>query len=168
MNEGHASAGDESPEPEDALGDSRLGHDLGQLISEIRRDEEDFQQSGDTADGDPEPDPFDPSQFSLDTTVNAPAGRPEDAPEADNQEEEGIFESASETETADSASAEVDDLDSASAEGAAGTDRESDEAASAIAQLVSEIETALQRFTQAERDRADQLIAEREAQVAEQ
>ncbi|MDX1529776.1 MAG: hypothetical protein R3337_14195, partial [Gammaproteobacteria bacterium] len=45
---------------------------------------------------------------------------------------------------------------------------ESAEVESTIAQLVSEIETALQRFTQSERQRADQLIAEKEAQVAEQ
>ncbi len=162
----HASASEAISE--DPLADTQLGQDLGQLITEIRRDEENFQQSGEAADGDPEPDPFDPNNFSLDTSFNSPESRPGSPWAVESQGEEEVSETLLGEEPADSGSAEVDEMVSAAALAAGSASPESDDAASAIAQLVSEIEIALQRFTQAERLRADQRIAEREAQVAEQ
>lgn len=164
FNEGRASASEEVSE--EALGDTQLGQDLGQLLTEIRRDEESFQQSGEKADDDHEPDPFDPSNFSLDTPFRTQASQPETSSAVENRGQGELSEPAA-ANAMDSASAEIDDETSAIAP-VAGASVESDEAASTIAQLVSEIETALQRFTQAERQRADQLVAEKEAQVAEQ
>lgn len=130
---------------EDSLGDTQLGQNLGELITEIKRDEESFQQSaapGKQADDDS--DPFDPSNFSLDSSFSAPTA-----------------------ESAEDASARTpseDDEPMAEDQEISGDD----DAGRAIAQLVAEIESTLQRFTQAERDRAAQLVAEKEAQVAEQ
>ncbi len=139
----HASRGEEVSE--DSLGDTQLGQHLGELITEIKRDEESFQQSAaPRGAADDDPDPFDPSNFSLDTSFSAPAAeRPDDSPAPSSDQDE----------------AEI------------ALDREisaDDDAGRAIAHLVAEIETALQRFTQSERDRAAQLVAEKEAQVAEQ
>lgn len=155
-NEGHASAGEEVSE--DSLGDTQLGQDLGQLLTEIRRDEENFQQSGETADHRLEADPFDPSNFSLDTPFKTRVSQPEASSGVESREQVGLPEPVSVADTMDSASAESDDETSAIAP-LAGASAESDEAASTIAQLVTEIETALQRFTQAERQRADQQVA---------
>ena len=152
---------------EDVLGDTQLGQDLGQLITEIRRDEENFQQSGEAADSALETDPFDPNNFSLDTSFNSPESQPVTPSAVESQGQEEVSRSSLAEKASDSLSAETEALVSAAT--LAGSESpESDDAASAIAELVSEIETALQRFAQAERLRADQRIAEREAQVAEQ
>lgn len=152
---------------EDVLGDTQLGQDLGQLITEIRRDEENFQQSGEAADSDLETDPFDPNNFSLDTSFNSPESEPGTPLAVESQGQEDVSGTPLVEKASDSSSAETDALALAATLGGSESP-EGDDAASAIAELVSEIETALQRFAQAERHRADQRIAEREARVAEQ
>ncbi len=161
----HASTTEEVSE--DVLGDTQLGQDLGQLITEIRRDEENFQRSGESAEGGLETDPFDPSHFSLDTSFDANTGQPVETAPMEGEESAESTDQAKASVAADSELAESDDAPLAVALGAEAS-AEGDDAAPKIAQLVSEIESALQRFTQAERLRADQLIAEKEAQVAEQ
>lgn len=156
-----ASSSDEVPS--DALGDTQLGQDLGQLITDIRRDEESFRRSGAPADDQLDADPFDPSNFSLDTPFDSRPNRAEDAASTDSDEAP----EAPALKAVDDDSAEDGEAETAAAQ-RPGASAESADAESTIAQLVSEIETALQRFTQAERQRADQLIAEKEAQVAEQ
>ncbi len=156
-----ASSSDEVPS--DALGDTQLGQDLGQLITDIRRDEESFRRSGAPADDELDADPFDPSNFSLDTAFDSRPNRAESAASAGSDEAP----EAPALKAVDDESAEDGESETAAAE-RPGASAESADAESTIAQLVSEIETALQRFTQAERQRADQLIAEKEAQVAEQ
>lgn len=155
---------------EDALDDTQLGQHLGRLITEIRQDEETFQQTsapGRPAGDETEPDPFDPSHFSLDTPFDSQASEAAAPSAVESQGEDEMSEFVTGAETADRASAGGDDTASttARADNASG---EGEDPSPAIAQLVTEIETALQRFTQSERLRADQLIAEKEAQVAEQ
>ena len=149
--------------PSDALGDTQLGQDLGQLITDIRRDEESFRRSSAPAKEELDADPFDPSNFSLDTPFESRPGQAEGAAATDSDEAP----EAPALKAVDDESAGDEEAAAAVAQGP-GASAESAEAESTIAQLVSEIETALQRFTRAERQRADQLIAEKEAQVAEQ
>ena len=165
FDEGRASDRDEGSD--DALGDSQLGQDLGELLTEIRRDEENFQQSGESAGGGVESDPFDPSDFSLDTSSDAEAGAPAAASSTESQERGEMPEHETAADTMETEGAGGHEAASAIAPTAAAS-TESDAAASTISQLVSEIETALQRFTDAERLRADQRIATKEAEVAEQ
>ena len=152
----------------DALDDSQLGQDLGRLITEIRRDEENFKHSGEEATEDLEPDPFDPSHFSLDTPFRDAASQPEAPSPGESPEKDETSESAAAVETGTGPSAEVSDMESEAVQPDRGARLEIDSPTPSIAQLVSEIETALQRFTEGERRRADQLIAEKEARVAEQ
>jgi len=160
----YPSASDEVPE--DELGDTQLGQHLGQLISEIRRDEESFQK--DAAQevleetGIPEIDPFDPSEFSLDLSAERRENLSNDRSSMEAERGHEVSTTLTETEPVESLSGEMEpeSMDSASAK--------DDDASPVISRLVSEIETALHRFTQAERNRAAQIIAEKEAQVAEQ
>ncbi len=147
----------------DTLGDTQLGQDLGQLITDIRRDEESFRRSAAPAEDELNADPFDPSNFSLDTPFDSRPS-PVEGTAATGSDE---VPEAPALKALDDESAEPGEAATAVSTGA-GASAESSEAESTIAQLVSEIETALQRFTHAERARADQLIAEKEAQVAEQ
>jgi hypothetical protein len=163
-NEEPTTAGDEGSE--DTLDDSQLGQDLGQLITEIRRDEEDFQQSSEETAVEFEADPFDPSHFSLDTPFKSAGGQFESASTTETGEEDNA--SAAAPGSGPGSSAEVTDQGSTAVHTQLGANSESDDATETIAQLVAEIETALQRYTDGERRRADQRIAEKEAEVAEQ
>lgn len=137
----------------DVLGDTQLGESLGQLINEIKRDEASLRERAGSAEGAAgdfsEPDPFDPNEFTLDgpfESAEAGLARPPFAagPRA-------VDEPAGEVESDEIA-------DEVAGDGPQST----------VAQAVSEIEAALQRFAQAERDRAEQLVAEKEAKVKEQ
>jgi hypothetical protein len=171
--EGQTTAGDEVSG--DALDDSQLGQDLGQLITEIRQGEEKFRQgeekfqhsSEDTA-GNLEADPFDPSHFSLDSPFRAAENQSEAPSTVEAEEKDQSSDSATAAETGMGPGAELSGLGTTAVRPEGGANPESDDAAATIAQLVSEIETALQRYTEGERRRADELIAEKEAQVAEQ
>ncbi len=164
INDQDTSASDEVSE--DELGDTQLGQHLGQLISEIRRDEESFER--DAAQGEleatgiPEIDPFDPSEFSLDLSAERREKLSNDRSSMEVERGHEVSTSLTETEPVEHLSGEMgaEFMDSASAQ--------DDDAGPVISQLVSEIEAALHRFTQAERSRAAQIIAEKEAQVAEQ
>lgn len=161
VSEEQVSSSDETSS--DALGDTQLGQDLGQLITDIRRDEESFRRSSAPGEEEFDADPFDPSNFSLDTPFDSRPNQAEDAASADSDEAP----EAPALKAVDDESAGDGEATTAVAQ-PPGASAESTEVESAIAKLVSEIETALQRFTQSERQRADQLIAEKEAQVAEQ
>lgn len=161
VSEEQASSGEEVSS--DTLGDTQLGQDLGQLITDIRRDEESFHRSAAPGEEELDSDPFDPSNFSLDTSLDGRPGQAEETASAESDERP----EAPALKAVDDDSTESGEAVTAVAHGP-GASAESAEAESTIAQLVSEIENALQRFTQAERQRADQLIAEKEAQVAEQ
>lgn len=158
------SASDEVPE--DELGDTQLGQHLGQLISEIRRDEESFQkdaaQGAREETGISEIDPFDPSDFSLDLSAERRENLSSDRSSMEGERGHEVSTPLTETESVESLSGEMDP------EFLGGSSTQEDDVSPVISQLVSEIEAALHRFTQAERSRSAQIIAEKEAQVAEQ
>lgn len=165
-NEEQTTAGNEGSG--DTLDDSQLGQDLGQLITEIRQDEEDFQQSSEETAGDFEADPFDPSNFSLDTPFKSADGQSEMPATAETGESDDTSDFVAAPGSGAGPSAEDSDGAPTAVKPPLGGNPEGNDATETIAQLVSEIETALQRYTDGERHRADQRIAEKEAEVAEQ
>ena len=161
VSEEQASSSEE--EAGDALGDTQLGQDLGQLITDIRRDEESFHRTAAPAEDELDSDPFDPSNFSLDTPFDGRSSQADSTAAAESEEAP----EAPALKAVGDESATPGEVPTAVAE-EPGASAESVEVESTIAQLVSEIENSLQRFTKAERQRADQLIADKEAEVAEQ
>ena len=139
---------------DDDLEDTEIGHHLGQLLTEIRRDGEssDIEGAGDEAsETGQEADPFDPSEFSLDVAEKV---YEDDAVAAERGESD-------DGEVASAAMTPSETLETAAAE-------EDEDVNAAISQAVTEIEAALMRYTQAERLRAQQMIAQRESQIAAQ